>query len=296
MKKTVAISIVLIVFLTGMSQRLWALTFEFNKERPGVQAFALKNLRFTVDGEGIIPKLPPTFYVITYFPDDIPVLAFKMGKKGDTPEKGHAFTPYLEKLSGGKGAKSINGPHGEKILYNPDRSPDKKMLSSYALWDGWVFIGNKKETLHNLLKLYKTPTDVASVSNLKPSFKEWKEGSIKFWGDNSNNHLNNIFEAQKKTILIPLVKDPKKIQYMAGAFTLTDSREMRGKIIVKPVNQQALKDIEGDAKFISETIRRRLAAIKTPYNGKIYSQDSSVVYDVFIGDYGAAQGQIVKVK
>ncbi|MBI5180978.1 MAG: hypothetical protein HZA05_06210 [Nitrospirae bacterium] len=271
-----------------------ALTFEINKDKPGVRDFALKNLRFSVDGENIIPRLPPSFYVITYFPDDIPVIAYKSGDKGKTPDKAH--TIFLDKISGGKKAKSVKGPHGEMILNNPGRPPEKKLLSSYALWDGWVFIGNKKETLQNLLKLYRNPSDVAKTGTLTPSFKEWKEGGIRFWGDNSNNHLTNIFEAQKKTVLIPMVKDPKKIQAMAGAFTLTADREMRGKIMVKPVNQQALKDIEGDAKFISETLRRRLISVKSPYEGRINSTNGNIVYEVYIGDYGAAQGQIVRSK
>ena len=50
-----------------------ALTFELNKDKPGVQAFIQKNLRFTVGGAPIIQKLPANFYVIYYSPDDIPV-------------------------------------------------------------------------------------------------------------------------------------------------------------------------------------------------------------------------------
>ncbi len=295
MRKTfILIAVITTALILCINADLNALTFEINKEKPGVRDFVLKNLRFTVDGENIISRLPSPFYVISYFPDDIPVIAYKSGEKGKTPDKAHII--FLDKISGGKSAKSIKGPHGEKILNNPGRPPEKKLLSSYALWDGWIFIGNKKETLQNLLKLYKSPSDVARTGIPAPSFKEWKEGGIRFWGDNSNNNLNNIFEAQKKTVLIPLVKDPKKIQFMAGAFTLSASREMRGKIMVKPVNQQALKDIEGDAKFISETLRRRLIAVKSPYEGKIDSKDGYVIYDVYIGDYGAAQGQIVKSK
>src|SRR3972149_7994931 len=221
------------LLILGITNALHALTFEFNKDKPGVRDFALKNLRFYIERENIISRLPATFYIITYFPDDIPVIAYKAGAKDKKSGKAqNSSGDLLDKISGGKDAKSIKGAHGEKIL------------SSYASWDGWVFIGNKKETLHNLLKLYKSPSDVAKSGILTPAFKEWKDGGIRFWGDNSNNNLNNIFEAQKKTILIPLVKDPRKIQSMAGAFTLTASREMRGKIIVKPVNKQALKDLE----------------------------------------------------
>ena len=285
------------LLILGITNALHALTFEFNKDKPGVRDFALKNLRFYIERENIISRLPATFYIITYFPDDIPVIAYKAGAKDKRSDKAqNSSGDLLDKISGGKDAKSIKGAHGEKILYNPNRPPEKKLLSSYASWDGWVFIGNKKETLHNLLKLYKSPSDVAKSGILTPAFKEWKDGGIRFWGDNSNNNLNNIFEAQKKTILIPLVKDPRKIHSMAGAFTLTASREMRGKIMVKPVNKQALKDLEGDAKFISETLRRRLVAVKSPYEGKINSKDNYIIYDVYIGDYGAAQGQIIKGK
>ncbi len=285
MIKTLTRIVIAVLLLMGMTDGLHALTFEFNKDRPGVKDFVSRNLRFFVEGENIISGLPSLFYVITYFPDDIPVIAYK------------GTSTNLDKISGGKSAKSIKGPHGEKIIYNPNRPPEKKLLSSYALWNGWVFIGNKKETLQNLLKLYKSPSDVAKAGGtLTPSFKDWKEGGIRFWGDNADNHLTSIFEAQKKTVLIPLVKDPKKIQAMAGAMTLTTTRELRGKIMVKPVNQQSLKDIEGDARFISETIRRRLTAVKSSYEGTINSSNGNIIFDVHIGDYGAAQGQIIKTK
>lgn len=284
MNKTIIRTIIAALLIMVMTDGLYALTFEFRKDKPGVKEFVSKNLHFFVEGKNIISGLPSTFYVITYFPDDIPVIAYK----------GAAIHP--DKISGGKSAKNIKGPHGTKIIYNPNRPSEEKLLSSYVLWDGWVFTGNKKETLQNLLKLYKSPSDVAKTGTLTPSFKEWKEGGIRFWGDNSDSHLTNVFEAQKKTVLIPLVKDPKKIQSMTGSITLTTTREMRGKIMVKPVNQQAFKDIEGDARFISETIRRRLVAVKSPYEGKINSSDGNISYEAYIGDYGAAHGQIVKSK
>ncbi len=284
MNKIIMRLIISTILIMGITDSLHALTFEFNKDKPGVKDFASKNLRFSADGENIISRLPSSFYVISYFPDDIPVIAFK------------GSAPFLDMISGGKNAKNIKGPHGEKILYNPVRPPEKRLLSSYALWDGWVFIGNRKETLQNILKLYKNPSDIAKSGTLIPSFKEWKEGGIRFWGDNSDNHLTKILEAQKKTVLIPLVKDPAKIQAMAGAFTVTTAREMRGKIMVKPLNQQSYKDLEGDAKFISETIRRRLVAVKTPYDGRIYSSNGGIILDIYIGDYSAAQGQIIKGK
>lgn len=277
-----------------MNRDLSALTFELNRDKPGVQTFAIKYLRFTVEGENIITRLPATFYVISYYTDDIPVLVARVGKI----DKTSGLSPYLEKISGGRGAKSIKGPHGEKIIYNPNRPSDnsKKLLSSYALWDGWIFIGNKKETLNNLLRLFKSPSEITKVDkSISSSIKEWKVAGIRFWGDNSNNNLYNLFEAQKKRILIPLVKDPKKIQYIAGAFTLTKSREIEGSLMVKPANQQARKDLEGDLRFIGETIRRRLVAIKTPYRGKVYSKDSNILYEGYIGNYMAAQGQIVEV-
>ncbi|MCC7203337.1 MAG: hypothetical protein IT393_11845 [Nitrospirae bacterium] len=279
----ILIRIILSVFLTMlMVDSLFALTFEFNKEKPGVREFVSKNLRFTAGGENIIPKLPSSFYMITYFPDDIPVIAYK------------GSSPFLDRISGGKSAKTIKGPHGEKILYNPGRPPEKKLLSSYALWDGWVLIGNKKETLQNVLKLYKSPSDISKTGMLTPNFSEWKEGGVRFWGDNSDGHMTKIFEAQKKSLLIPLVKDPGKIQAITGAFKLTTTREMRGKIMVKPVNPQAVKDIEGDARFISETVRRRLTAVKSQYEGRINSSNGNIIYDVYIGDYEAARGEIMK--
>ncbi len=293
MRKAGIIFIIITVFFILMTEDLLALTFEFHKDKPGVNAFVLKYLRFTVEGENIITRLPATFYVISHSPDDIPVMVARVGKI----DKTSGLSPYLKKISGGGSAKSIKGPHGEKIIYNPDRPPGKKLLSSYTLWDGWIFIGNKKETIYNLLKLYKNPSEITRVDNsIPPSIKEWKVAGIRFWGDNSNNHLYNLFEAQKKRILIPLIKDPKKIQYIAGAFTLTESREIDGSLIVKPVNQQARKDLEGDLRFIGETIRRRLVAIKTPYRGKVYSKEGYILYEGHIGNYMAAQGQIVEVE
>src|SRR4030067_2154056 len=133
MRKTIIRTIITALLIMGITDGLYALTFEFNKDKPWVKDFASKNLRFSIEGENIISKLPATFYVITFFPDDIPVIAFK-GK-----------APYLDKISGGKGAKNIKGPHGEKIIYNPDRLTERKLLYSYAVWDGWVVIGNKIE-------------------------------------------------------------------------------------------------------------------------------------------------------
>lgn len=291
MRRVVIGVIFAVLFFIGTGKYLSALTFEFNKDKPGVQAFALQYLRFTVGGENITTKLPSTFYVMYYSAEDIPVLAARVGKIG----KASGLSSYLVKISGGSKAKSIAGPHGEKIFYDPNKPPDKKLLSSYALWEGWIFIGNQKETIYNLLKHYKSPSDIVKADKSLSSLKEWKGAGVRVWGDNSNHHLYNLFEAQKKIILIPLIRDPKKIQYIGGAFTLTESKELSGSLFIRPVNPQARKDIEGDLKFIGETIRRRLAAVKIPYNGKVYGSDNRVIYEARIGDYLAAQGQVVRI-
>lgn len=290
MRKATIILLLISIFFLGMSKGLSALTFEFSKDKPGVQTFVLQYLRFTVNGENIISRLPMTFFVISYSSDDLPVLVAKVGEM----DKMSGLSTSLAKISGGSTARSITGPHGEKIMYNPNRPSDVKVLSSYALWKGWVFIGNKKETIDNLLKLYNSPSDIVKVDKMVSSLKGWNSAGIKIWGDNSNNHLSSLFEGQKKRIKIPLIKDPKKVQYIAGAFTLTESKEMSGSLIVRPVNQQARKDIEGDLRFIGETIRRRLVAIKTPYKGKVSSSDKGIVYEAYIGNYQSAQGQIVQ--
>src|SRR3972149_3489429 len=225
MSKTIVRIIIAALLIMVMTDSLYALTFEFRKDKPGVKDFLSKNLHFSVGGENIISRLPSTFYVITYFPDDIPVIAYK----------GAAIHP--DRISVWKNAKNIKGPHGTKIIYNPNRPPEKMLISSYVLWDGWVFTGNKKETLQNLLKLYKSPSDVAKTDTLTPSFKEWKEGGIRFWGV-----------------------------------------------------------IQTSTSPMSLTIRRRLVAVKSPYEGKINSSGGSIIYEVYIGDYGAAQGQIIKSK
>lgn len=291
MRRVVIGSILAVLFFIGTGKDLSALTFEFNKDKPGVQAFALRYLRFTIEGENIISKLPSTFYVISYSAEDIPVLAARVGKI----DKNSGLSSYLGKISGGSNAKSIAGPHGEKILYNPNKPPEKKLLSSYALWEGWIFIGNQKETIQNLLKLYKSPSDIVKADKSISSLKEWKGAGVRVWSDNSDHHLYDLFEAQKKMILIPLIRDPKKIQYMGGAFALTESKELNGSLLIRPVNPQARKDIEGDLKFVGETIRRRLTAVKTPYRGKIYSTGNGVVYETYIGNYMTAQGQVVRV-
>ncbi|MCC6545253.1 MAG: hypothetical protein IT392_12285 [Nitrospirae bacterium] len=285
MKKIFISIIITSLLILGIKGGVHALTFEFNKDKPGVKEFISKNLRFSSEGEDIISKTPSSFYLITYPPDILPVIAYK------------GTTANLDKIAGGKIAKNIKGPHGEKIFYNPSQPPENKQLSSYAQWDGWVFIGNKKESLQNVLKRFKNPSDISSSGILTPTFKEWKDGGIRFWGNNSDDHMSLILEAQKNALLIPAFRNPKDIHAMAGAFTLTPSGNIRGKIIVKPVNQQqAYKNIEGDAKFISETVRRRLLAVKSPYEGKVSSSDGNVVYDLVIGDYTAAQKQIVKSK
>lgn len=284
MIKTFVSIIIASLLILGMTEGTHALTFEFNKDKPGVKEFVSKNVRFSSEGENIMSKTPSSFYLITFSSVDMTVIAYK------------GTSANLEKIAGGKSAKNIKGPHGEIIFYNPNQPPENKQLSSYTQWDGWVFIGNKKESLQNMLKRFKNPSDITKTGIPTPSFKEWKEGGIRFWGNNSDDHLSNILESQKNTLLIPVFRNPKDVQVIAGAFTLTPAGNMRGKIMVKPVNQQAYKNIEGDAKFISETIRRRLAAVKSPYEGKISSTDGNVVYEVFIGDYAAAQGQIVAGK
>ena len=293
MKKRATTFILIPIFVMVMGSNLLALTFEFSKDKPGVQTYTLNYLKFTVAGKNIIPVLPTTFYLIDYSPDDIPVLAAQVGKI----DKTSVLAPYLKSISGEDHARSISGPHGEKIIYNPGTPPDQKVLSSYVLLDGWLLIGNKKETMINLLKLYKNPSDIVKVEeSISSSIKEWKAAGIKVWGDNSNGQLNPFFEVQKKRILIPLIKDPRKIKYIAGAYTLTESKEMSGTLIIKPDGPQAGKDIEGDMRFTGETLRRRLVAIKVPYKGKVKSTDNGIVYETYIGNYMAAAGQIVQTE
>ena len=291
MKRVVMILVLIPVLFMIMGGESSALTFEFNKGKPGVQAFAVKYLRFTVGGETIIPALPANFYVIYDSADDIPVLVAKVGKLNKTSR----ISPYLEELSGGRNAKVVAGPQGGKVVYNATKPPHWKVLSSYALWDGWVFIGGRKETIVDLLKRHKNTAEIVKADkSVSATIKEWKNAGVRVWGDNVNDRLSNLFEAQKKRILIPLIRDPKKIKYIAGAFTLTEAKEMSGTLLIRPSGQQAGKEIEGDLGFIGETIRRRLVAVKTPYKGKVYSTDNGVVYETYIGNYLAAQGQIVR--
>ncbi len=284
MKKIFFRMIIASLLILGITSGTYALTFEFNKDKPGVKEFVSKNLRFSAEGENITSKTPSLFYLITNSHDNPPVIAYK------------GASTSLVKIAGGKTAKTIKGTHGETIYYNASLPPGNKTLSSYTQWDGWVFIGNNKEVLLNLLKGIKNPSEISKTGILTPSFKEWKDGGIRFWGNNSDDHLTKILDAQKKSLLIPAFRNPKEIHAIAGAFTLTPAGNMKGKIMLKPVNQQVFKSIEGDVRFISETLRRRLAAVKSPYEGKISSTDGNVIYDVFVGDYMAAQGQIITSK
>ena len=279
---------VLFMIMGGESS---ALTFEFNKGKPGVQAFAVKYLRFTVGGETIIPALPANFYVIYDSADDIPVLVAKVGKLNKTSR----LSSYLEELSGGRNAKVVAGPQGGKVVYNATKPPHWKVLSSYALWDGWVFIGGRKETIVDILKRHKNTAEIVKADkSVSATIKEWKNAGVRVWGDNVNDRLSNLFEAQKKRILIPLIRDPKKVKYIAGAFTLTEAKEMSGTLVIMPAGPQAGKDIESDLKFTGETIRRRLVAVKTQYKGKMHSTDNGVIYETYIGNYIAAEGRIVQ--
>ena len=291
MKRVVMMLVLIPVLFMIMGGESSALTFEFNKGKPGVQAFAVKYLRFTVGGETIIPALPANFYVIYDSADDIPLLVAKVGKLNKTSR----LSRYLEAISGGGDAKVVAGPHGGKVVYNPNRPPDKKMLSSYALWDGWVFIGSKKETIMDLLKRHKNTAEIVKADkSVSATIKEWKNAGVRIWGDNTNDRLSSLFGAQRTKILIPLIRDPRQIKYISGAFILTEAKEMSGTLLILPTGQQFLKDIESDLAFIGETIRRRLVAVKTPYKGKVYSTDNGVVYETYIGNYLAAQGQIVR--
>lgn len=290
MKKTAGISIIIFTFLILTCSYTLAFTLEFSKDKPGVQDFVAQNLRFTENVDNIINKLPSRFYVISYSADDIPVVAAKIGKIDKAP----GLAPYLDKLSGGKTAKSVSGPHNEKIIYNPGSLPDKKLLSSYAVWDGWIFIGNRKETILNVLKQFKSTSDISKTDKAASAIKGWSGAGIKLWANNSDQHLTKLLETQKKSIMIPVFRNPNKITYMAGAFTLTKSKEMTCSLMVKPVNEQADKDVAGDFRFIGETIRRKLTAIKTKYDGKVYSSDKGIFYEAYLGNYQSAQGQIVQ--
>lgn len=292
MKKAIVLAVLLSFFFVFTGKESSALTFEFNKDKLGVKTFALKYLRFTVDGENIISRFPATFYVISVAPDDIPVLAAKVGKI----DRKSGIGPYLEKIAGGKVAKSITGTHKEKIVYNPNRPPEKKMLSSYTVWNDWVFIGNKKETILNVLKPLKSPADIAKADKAVSSINGWSGAGMKLWADNSDQHLSKLLDGQKNRILIPLIRDPKKIQLLGGAFTLSESKEMKGTLFIKPVNQQATKALEGDVRFVGETIKRRLTAVKTPYTGKVSSSDNGIFFEATIGNYMSAQGQIVQAE
>ena len=291
-QRTLLTLLVISVFDIVIYKEVSALTFEFNKDKPGIQDIALQYLPFTVEfeKESIITKLPTTFYVLTNAADDLPVLAAQVGRI----DKASGLVPYLDVIVGGRNAGRITGPHGEKIIYNPDRPSDWKKLSSYALWDGWIFLGNKKDTLFNLLKQYKNPSDIVIADTSITSIKGWKNAGMKVWGDNTDNHLYNLFEEEKKKIAIPLIKDTEKIKYIGGAFSFTELKGMNGSLIVRPMSQDAGKEIEGDLKFIGETIRRKLAMVKTPYKGKVYRVDNDVVYEAVIGNYMTAHDQIVQ--
>ena len=64
--------------------------------------------------------------------------------------------------------------------------------------------------------------------------------------------------------------------------------------IMGQIQYRGFGAIEGDLKFIGETIRRRLTAIKVPYKGKVGISDNNIVFETAIGNYMAAQGQIMQ--
>ena len=119
MIKTFVSIIIASLLILGMTVGTHALTFEFNKDKPGVKEFVSKNVRFSSEGENIISRTPSSFYLITYSTADMTVIAYK------------GTSANLEKFAGGKTAKNIKGPHGEIIFYNPNQPPENKQLSSY---------------------------------------------------------------------------------------------------------------------------------------------------------------------
>lgn len=119
MRRAAIIFVLVLVSFIVMGGESSALTFEFNKGKPGVQNFALKYLRFTVGGETIIPALPATFYVIYDSADDIPLLVAKVGKLNKTSR----LSPYLEAISGGGGRQGCRRSPWRKGCLQSEQTP-----------------------------------------------------------------------------------------------------------------------------------------------------------------------------
>ncbi|MBI4715282.1 MAG: hypothetical protein HY760_04995, partial [Nitrospirae bacterium] len=158
-----------------------------------------------------------------------------------------------------------------------------------------IFAAKHRESLTTLLKRHSfphtlvTPGEDFSADGLKTG------SGIRFWGDNTQGDLTALMKESQKKILIPVIQDPSQIRRISGMFRLEGGRRLSGTLTFVPSG--ASRDgLRKDLKFVNESIRRKLSALKVSHEGEVLEGNPGVTLKITVGDYTKAQPGLVKIQ
>jgi hypothetical protein len=240
-------------------------------------------------GREVTSTLPTSFYLITSRSERDTIIAAKVGDI----RKNRALSTSLSDIIGNKPLQ-VKGPQGTVIYSNV--LTGGKQLSAYTQLGNWLFLARHAEPIVVLLKKYPRPDEIGMPGKLFSADGIKETAGIRFWGDNSGGELTALLKENQKNILIPIIKDPSQLTRTFGMFDLKPGRRMEGSITFIPRTPVSSPALKGDLNFIQESARRKLSALKIPYQGEVTQGSHGVTLKISIGDYLKAQPKLFKIQ
>lgn len=187
-----------------------------------------------------------------------------------------------------------------KIAYNPERfnQIDNKDLSCYTIIDNNLVIANDYQLLKKIIDNFLNKGgSILNVNSFNKIFllKDPEVDGLIYITNDKKELTNSMQNWKEKIGFVPLVSSDL-ISSFWFAFNLKDKETAWGKIVFVPTGNESLEEINNDANYLMEVMRRKFMAEDLKYNKNIsISENAEVVLDFEIGGLSILRDKIIHV-
>jgi len=162
-------------------------------------------------------------------------------------------------------------------LYSGNR-PQKKGSFGYFVKGNEVALGNDANAIRKVADA--SAGAVVPITSL-PDYRDLRNripagSDLVFFFANQQNQFANSLKRQEHRWKMSLLLSSAELSGVMGGFNFVDGDKITGSIIFKARNANAIRDVQDDANFLGEAIRRKFSHANITYKKQVITQGNYV--------------------
>lgn len=155
-------------------------------------------------------------------------------------------------------------------------------FSACSLCRGYLLVGADVGTVQEAVDAGggRSIEDSAGYSEMMGSAHR---GDLTFFADNRNLKFSGFLRDLEHRWRMSLLLSADSMEWVGAWLDVVDRGRVKGRVAFKCSDEEHIEDVRDDAEFLGETFRRKFAAEKVRYSGKVEVSGRTVVLDFEVG-------------